>query len=103
MLFVPNPYQHFLTGVAFHFAIEEFIVSNYINREVTKMAVSYKKLWKLLIDKDMMKKELAQKANVSNYTLAKMNKGENVTTDVLVRICKALECNLDDIMELVDE
>ncbi|MBQ4060194.1 MAG: helix-turn-helix transcriptional regulator [Eubacteriales bacterium] len=67
------------------------------------MAVSYKKLWKLLIDKDMMKKELAQKANVSNYTLAKMNKGENVTTDVLVRICKALECNLDDIMELVDE
>ena len=51
----------------------------------------------------MMKKELAQKANVSNYTLAKMNKGENVTTDVLVRICKALECNLDDIMELVDE
>lgn len=67
------------------------------------MTVSYKKLWKLLIDKDMMKKELAQKANVSNYTLAKMNKGENVTTDVLVRICKALECNLDDIMELVDE
>lgn len=78
-------------------------MSNYINREVTKMAVSYKKLWKLLIDKDMMKKELAQKANVSNYTLAKMNKGENVTTDVLVRICKALDCNLDDIMELVDE
>ena len=78
-------------------------MSNYINREVTKMAVSYKKLWKLLIDKDMMKKELAQKANVSNYTLAKMNKGENVTTDVLVRICKALECNLDDIMELVEE
>ena len=78
-------------------------MSNYIKREVTKMAVSYKKLWKLLIDKDMMKKELAQKANVSNYTLAKMNKGENVTTDVLVRICKALECNLDDIMELVDE
>ncbi|MEE1351873.1 MAG: helix-turn-helix transcriptional regulator [Clostridia bacterium] len=67
------------------------------------MAVSYKKLWKLLIDKDMMKKELSEKANVSNYTLAKMNKGENVTTDVLVRICKALECNLDDIMELVDE
>ena len=81
----------------------QYTVSNYINREVTKMAVSYKKLWKLLIDKDMMKKELAEKANVSNYTLAKMNKGENVTTDVLVRICKALECNLDDIMELVDE
>ena len=67
------------------------------------MAVSYKKLWKLLIDRDMMKKELAEKANVSSFTLAKMNKGENVTTDVLVKICKALECNLEDIMELVDE
>ena len=67
------------------------------------MAVSYKKLWKLLIDRDMLKKELAEKADVSTFTLAKMNKGENVTTDVLVRICKALDCNLDDIMELVDE
>ena len=67
------------------------------------MAVSYKKLWKLLIDRDMMKKELAEKADVSTFTLAKMNKGENVTTDVLVKICKALDCNLDDIMELVDE
>lgn len=67
------------------------------------MAVSYKKLWKLLIDRDMMKKELAEKADVSSFTLAKMNKGENVTTDVLVKICKALECNLEDIMELVDE
>lgn len=67
------------------------------------MAVSYKKLWKLLIDRDMKKKELAEKADVSTFTLAKMNKGENVTTDVLVKICKALDCNLDDIMELVDE
>lgn len=67
------------------------------------MAVSYKKLWKLLIDRDMKKKELSEKADVSTFTLAKMNKGENVTTDVLVKICKALDCNLDDIMELVDE
>jgi len=67
------------------------------------MAVSYKKLWKLLIDRDMKKKELAEKADVSTFTLAKMNKGENVTIDVLVKICKALDCNLDDIMELVDE
>ena len=67
------------------------------------MAVSYKRLWKLLIDRDMKKKELAEKADVSTFTLAKMNKGENVTTDVLVKICKALDCNLDDIMELVDE
>ena len=67
------------------------------------MAVSYKKLWKLLIDKDMLKKELAEKADISTFTISKMSKGESVTTDTLVKICKALECNLDDIMELVDE
>lgn len=67
------------------------------------MAVSYKKLWKLLIDKDMLKKELAEKADISTFTISKMSKGESVTTDTLVKICKALDCNLDDIMELVDE
>ena len=67
------------------------------------MAVSYKKLWKLLIDKDMLKKELAEKADISTFTISKMSKGEGVTTDTLVKICKALDCNLDDIMELVDE
>lgn len=67
------------------------------------MSVSYKKLWKLLIDRDMKKKDLAEKANISSYTLSKLNKGNNVTTDVLVRICKALECSFDDIMEVVDE
>lgn len=67
------------------------------------MAVSYKKLWKLLIDKDMLKKELAEKAEISTFTISKMSKGESVTTDTLVKICKALDCNLDDIMELVDE
>lgn len=67
------------------------------------MAVSYKKLWKLLIDKDMLKKELAEKAEISTFTISKMSKGESVTTDTLVKICKALDCNLDDIMELVEE
>lgn len=66
------------------------------------MAVSYKKLWKLLIDHDMKKKDLAAKANISGYTIAKMTKGENVTTDILVRICKTLGCNIEDIMEIVD-
>ena len=66
------------------------------------MAVSYKKLWKLLIDKDMRKKDLSVIARVSGNTIAKMSKGENVTTDVLVRICKALDCNIDDIMEIVE-
>ena len=67
------------------------------------MAVSYKKLWKLLIDKDMLKKELAEKADISTFTISKMSKGESVTTDTLVKICKALDCNLDVIMELVEE
>lgn len=66
------------------------------------MNISYKKLWKLLIDRDMKKKDLAEKANISSYTLSKLNRGNNITTDVLVRICKALDCTFDDIMEVVD-
>ncbi len=66
------------------------------------MAASYKKLWKLLIDKDMKKKDLAEQAEVSKYTIRKLTRGENVTTDVLIRICKALECDIGDIMEIVD-
>ena len=67
------------------------------------MVISYKRLWKLLIDKDMMKKELAEKAHVSSYTLAKMKKDESVTTDILAKICTALNCNIEDIMEVVSE
>ena len=67
------------------------------------MAVSYKKLWKLLIDKDLKKKDLELLAGVSHYTLNKLNKGENVTTDILGRICKALNCNIDDVMEFVED
>ena len=67
------------------------------------MAVSYKKLWKILIDKDIKKKELAQLADVSTYTITKMSKGENVTTDILGKICKVLECNVEDIMEFIPD
>ncbi len=70
--------------------------------EVYEMAVSYKKLWKLLIDHDMKKKDLSEKAQVSSYTISRMSKGENVTTDVLVKICRALDCAIEDIMEVVD-
>lgn len=65
------------------------------------MAVSYKKLWKLLIDKDMKKKDLEKAAGISHYTINKLNHGENVTTDILVKICEALDCRLEDIMEIV--
>ncbi|PWM79774.1 MAG: XRE family transcriptional regulator [Phascolarctobacterium sp.] len=67
------------------------------------MGVSYKKLWKLLIDKDMKKKELAIAANISTYTINRLNRGENVNTDTLVSICKVLDCTFDDIMELVPD
>ena len=66
------------------------------------MEISYKKLWKLLIDKDMKKKDLAVKANISTYTLSKLTKGENVTTDILLKICSTLDCSFEDIMEIVD-
>lgn len=67
------------------------------------MGVSYKRLWKLLIDKDMKKKDLAVAANISSYTVNKLNHGENVNTDTLVSICKALDCTFDDIMELIPD
>lgn len=67
------------------------------------MTISYKKLWKLLIDRDLKKKDLEAMAEVSHYTMNKLTRGENVTTDILCRICKALNVGMDDIMELIDE
>lgn len=64
------------------------------------MSISYKKLWKLLIDKDMRKCELCEKAQISGYTLNKLNHGENVNSDTLLKICRALGCSFDDIMEI---
>ncbi|NMB41006.1 MAG: helix-turn-helix transcriptional regulator [Firmicutes bacterium] len=67
------------------------------------MKTSYKKLWKLLIDRDMLKKDLRKAAGISTASMAKLGKGENVTTDVLVKICKALDCDISDIVEIVEE
>ena len=67
------------------------------------MAVSYKKLWKLLIDKDMKKKDLCAKAGISPTSVTKMGKGGHVMTEVLVKICTALDCTMDDIMEIVQD
>ncbi len=66
-----------------------------------KLKMSYKKLWKLLIDKDMKKSDLRKAAGISSSSLAKLGKDENVTTDVLLRICETLECGLDDIVETI--
>ena len=67
------------------------------------MNVSYKKLWKLLIDKDMMKKELQKEAGISWATLTKMSKGEVVSTEVLMKVCKVLHCDVGDIVEFIDD
>lgn len=64
--------------------------------------LSYKPLWKLLIDRDMTKLQLQQDAKVSAATMAKLGRGANVTTDVLMRICTALDCTLADITEPVE-
>lgn len=64
------------------------------------MAISYNKLWKLLIDKKMKKKNLRIKAGVSTAVIAKMGKGENLTTDMLIKICDAHDCDIADICEV---
>lgn len=66
------------------------------------MIVSYKKLWKLLIDKDMMKKDLQKEAKISWATMTKMSRGETVSTEVLMKICKVLNCNIGDVIDFID-
>ena len=67
------------------------------------MKANYKRLWHILLDRDMKKKELAQISGVSTYTINKLNKNDNVTVGVLGKICKALDCTLDDIMEFEED
>ena len=67
------------------------------------MAVSYKKLWKLLIDRDMLKKDLQEAAGISWASVTKMSKGETVSMEVLMKVCKALNCDIGDIVELIPE
>lgn len=67
------------------------------------MTISYKKLWKLLIDKDMKKKDLQIRAQISPASIAKLSKNENVTTEIILKICKALNCDVSDIMEVVED
>lgn len=65
------------------------------------MVVSYKKLWKLLIDKDMKKKDLQAMSGISWSSITKMSKGENVSMDVLMKICLTLNCDIGDIVEMI--
>lgn len=65
------------------------------------MAVSYNRLWKLLIDKNMTKTQLIKAAGISTNAMAKLGKNQDVRVEVLVKVCHALECTMDDIMEIV--
>ena len=72
-----------------------------IGKKVTPVNVSYKKLWKLLIDRDMKKKDLLAAAGISQSSLSKMRRNENVNMDILVKVCTALNCDIGEIMEIV--
>ena len=67
------------------------------------MAVSYNKLWKLLLDKGMNKIDMRLKAGISTKALAKLGKNENVNTEILVKICKVMECNVEDILDITEQ
>ena len=67
------------------------------------MAANYKKLWKLLIDRNLLKRDLCEMAGLSSATIAKLGKGENVNTETLAKICRALDCNISDIMEFQEQ
>ena len=67
------------------------------------MIVNYNRLWKRLIDLNMSKTQLREKAGITTNAIAKMGKNENVSTEIICKICKALECQVEDVMELVDE
>lgn len=67
------------------------------------MRISYNKLWKLLIDKNMTKMELKDAAGISAASIAKLGKGGNITTDVLLKICETLNCHIEDILETIDD
>ena len=65
------------------------------------MAISYNKLWKLLIDKNMKKKDLQRLSGISSATITKLGRNENVNTEILQKICTALECDICDVMEFI--
>lgn len=67
------------------------------------LKISYNKLLKMLIDKNMHRKDLQSLAGVSSASIAKLGRGDNITTDVLLKICEALDCTLEDIMETIIE
>ena len=67
------------------------------------LRISYNKLWKMLIDKNMNKQDLKNATGISSASIAKLGKGDNITTDILLKICEVLDCRLEDIMETIKD
>lgn len=67
------------------------------------MRISYKPLWRILLDRDISKKQLREMSGISTASMAKLGKGENLTTDILLKICEALDCNINEIVETVPD
>jgi DNA-binding Xre family transcriptional regulator len=84
------------------FNVTIFLVLFSLLKERCMMKASYKKLWKLLIDKGMKKRDLMEQASISSFSIRKLIRGENVTMEILGKICKALNCTLNDICEFED-
>ena len=97
-------FRIFNLNIGFYVESFAFLWYNILNSnwEGVNMAVSYKKLWKLLIDKDMKKKDLRVATGITTTALAKLGRNENVNTEILVKICKVLQCDISDIMEIVE-
>ena len=79
------------------------MVFQFVERGIHLRKASYKKLWKLLIDREINKKTLAKASGISITTLGKLNRGESVNVEILIKICNALDCTMNDIMELVEQ
>jgi predicted transcriptional regulator len=67
------------------------------------MAVTYKKLWHMLLDRNMKKKDLREAAGITNYVIRQLTNDENVTTETLAKVCRCLDCTVDDIMDILPE
>ena len=93
-------------GLCVRWAVMSFMANNGQRNNLLErgdfMRFSYNPLWKLLIDRGLNKSDLRAMSNISSATIAKLNKGENITTDILLRICEGLKCDITDIMEIVD-
>ncbi len=76
---------------------------NIFVRRIHQMAVTYKKLWHLLIDRNLMKKDLEEMAGITHYQMCKLARDKDVTTDVLGAVCKALDVRVEDIMDFVPD